>query len=110
MHVLQHIAVDGCVLWHLGADVIEFNFLLVSSDGNVAPPIGDDTLLQAGAVEPAAQAEDTPKVPLQLSGGFVLEGLAHYLLFHSALFCLIGTKAARARTSGASQRSPHRAA
>jgi hypothetical protein len=65
---LQHIAVDACILWAPGADLIEFHFLLVSSDGNAAPPIGDDTLLQAG-VEPAAQAEDTRKVPLQLRVG-----------------------------------------
>jgi hypothetical protein len=39
---------------------------------------------------------------------FILEGLARHLLFHRYLFCLIGTKAVKARSFGSSRYAPHR--
>ena len=88
---------DGRVLWHLGADLLEFGFLLVPGDGDAAALPGGDALLQAGVVEIAAQVKHAPKLPLLLRSRleFVLECLAHCGVFHRYLFCLIAPKAAR---------------
>jgi hypothetical protein len=99
---LQDLAVDGGVFWRRGAQAIEFGFLLIPGDGDTHPSPGDDTLLYGGVVEMVAQAEHTPKFPLLCGSGLelVLIRLADRWLFHTSLFCLIGAKLARARTTG----------
>src|SRR5215831_13233431 len=49
-----------------------------------------------------------PKFPLLCGGGneFVLEGLAHCLLFHRRIFCLIGTKVPMNGNAGESSTRP----
>jgi hypothetical protein len=56
-HVLQHVGMDGGVVWKRGADVLQFGFLLVARDRDVAALPGGDALLQGGIVEAAAAPE-----------------------------------------------------
>src|SRR5262249_22215772 len=88
---------DGGIFWYPGADVLEFRFPLIARDGDVTPLVGDDTPLKRRIVEPAAQAKDTPQLPLlgRSEDQFVLVGLADAVLFHRSLFCLIGAKPQR---------------
>jgi hypothetical protein len=60
----------------------------------MTPLAGDGALLERRIVEPAAQAKDTPKLPLlgRSRDQFVLIGLAEAPLFHRYLVSLIGAK------------------
>ena len=53
-HILQDVAMDGLVLRHLGANGLEFGFLLVARDRDAAPLPGGDALLEGGVIEIAA--------------------------------------------------------
>src|SRR5262249_26165000 len=70
----------------------------------------DDALLQGRVVEGATQTKHAPKLPLLLGGRleFVFVRLADRLLFHTALFRLIGAKVATERTAGSSLHTPNR--
>src|SRR5260221_11425695 len=57
-HVLEGVGVNGRVCGELGADSLQFRFLLVARDGDVAPLPSRDALLHSGVVEIAAAPED----------------------------------------------------
>jgi hypothetical protein len=101
-HILQHMAMDGGILWHSGANVLEFGFLLKTRAGDPHALPGGDALFQRRVVERATQSKHTPKRPLLFRRGleFVLVGLAYRWLFHAFLFRLVSAKVAIKRTSG----------
>jgi len=75
--------VDGGILWHLGADVLQLGFLLIARDRDAPPLPGRDALLQGDVVERAACPQHALKFPLLDWRGleFVLVGFAYRLLF-----------------------------
>ena len=96
-HILQDMASGsphtletrrGCPSTRLPADNVRAETL--------APLLGGDALLQRRVVEAAAQAKHAPSSRSCSRRGFefVLVRLAHGLLFHRSLFCLIGAKPA----------------
>jgi hypothetical protein len=92
--------VNSGVLRKRSTDILELGFLLIARDGDVAPLVGDDAVLERRIVEPAAQAKHAPKLLLLFwrELEFVLERLAHRLALHSIQFCLIGAVTAIARS------------
>jgi hypothetical protein len=94
--------VDSRIVGERSADLLELGFLLIARDGDATPLVGGDTLLQRRVVEGAAQTKHASQFPLLFRGGleFVLVRLAHRLLFHRLLFCLIGTEPPIAGTTG----------
>ena len=88
---------DGGVLRKLRTDGFQFGFLLEPRDGDVAPLPGGDALLQGGVVEIAAAPQHLIQRPLLGRRGtqFLFVRLAHSLLIHRYLFCLIGIELAR---------------
>ena len=87
-HVLQHVAVDGGVFWHLGPDGFQLGFLGQARDGDVAALPGGEALLKRRVVERATAPEHGLQRPF-LGGRraqFLLVGLAHARLVHASLF------------------------
>ncbi len=70
---------DGGVLRELRADGLQFGFLLVARDGDVAALPGGDALLQGGVVELAAAPQHFLQRPLLGGRGtqLLFVGLAH---------------------------------
>src|SRR5262245_4455438 len=87
-HVLQHMAVDGRVLRHGLADGLDFCFLLVARERDVATCPGRDALFQGGVVKRAAAPQDALQLPLLGGGGpkLFLVGLAACLVAHTRIF------------------------
>ncbi len=78
-HVLQDMAMDAGVLWHLRAQGFQLGFLLIAREADVAALPGGDALFQGGGRERAAAPQDALK--LALLGGrrpqLLLLRLAH---------------------------------
>lgn len=101
-HILQDVAVNGCVLRECGADVLQLGFLLVAGEGDATAAVGSDTLLQGRVVEPAARPQDAIQHLLLCGRWFdlVLVGFSQTLLFHTFPFRLAEADSAIGRTSG----------
>jgi hypothetical protein len=80
-HLLQDMAVEGRILWHTRAHVLEFRFLLEAADGHAPLAVAGDALFQRRVVERATAPQDALK--RALLGGRRLElllvGRAHRL-------------------------------
>jgi hypothetical protein len=106
-HILQHLAVHFGVLRHRLLDAGQLGFLLVVGEGNAPQAPRFVSLAHRRVVDMTAEHQGALKQPLlfQRRLEFVFVGFANGLRLQLSLtssFCLAGTNAATAGTSGLS--------
>jgi hypothetical protein len=105
--ILQDLGINLGVLRHCLLDIGQLSLLLEIRNRNSTHPPCFPTLANGGVIDLAAEQKGTIKFPVLFLGGlkYVFVGLANAagLFFHGILFCLVGAKAATARTFVAQQ-------
>src|SRR5262245_20624815 len=103
-------SMNGLVRREFRSYLLQFGFLLVTREGDMASLVGGDALFEGNVVEITTAPQYLIQHPLLGRRGtqFFLEGLAYGWLVHTCLFCLIGEKTSMVRNGGSGPYTPLR--